>query len=75
MDGKLVVGMNIHREICALQMIGGVAILPEMVSAGCLSIIAMFSKGDRFTTMICGDGCHSLYPFVAFFTLGLLLCL
>ena len=32
MDGRLVVGMNIHREICVLQMIGGVAILPEQVS-------------------------------------------
>lgn len=31
MEGKLVVGMNIHREICVLQMTGGVAILPEQV--------------------------------------------
>ena len=31
MDGRLIVGMNIHREICALQMTGGVAILPEQV--------------------------------------------
>lgn len=31
MDGRLVVGVNIHREICALQMAGGVAILPEQV--------------------------------------------
>ena len=31
MDGRLVVGMNIHREICALQMSGGVALLPELV--------------------------------------------
>ena len=34
MDGRLVVGVNIHREICALQMAGGVAILPEQVSGG-----------------------------------------
>ena len=34
MDGRLVVGMNIHREICALQMAGGVAILPEQVRGG-----------------------------------------
>ena len=31
MDGRMVVGMNIHREICALQMSGGVALLPELV--------------------------------------------
>lgn len=31
MGGRLVVGMNIHREICALQMAGGVSILPEQV--------------------------------------------
>ena len=31
MDGRLVVAMNVHREICALQMAGGVAILPEQV--------------------------------------------
>ena len=31
MDGRLVVGMNVHREICALQMSGGVALLPELV--------------------------------------------
>ena len=33
MEGKLVVGMNIHREICVLQLMGGVAILPEQVSS------------------------------------------
>ncbi len=32
MEGRLVVGMNTHMEICVLQMIGGVAILPEQVS-------------------------------------------
>ena len=31
MQGRLVVGMNIHREICVLGMAGGVAILPEQV--------------------------------------------
>lgn len=31
MEGKLVVGMNVHKEICVLQMMGGVAILPEQV--------------------------------------------
>ena len=31
MDARMVVGMNIHREICALQMSGGVPILPEQV--------------------------------------------
>ncbi len=31
MEGKLVVGMNIHREICVLQVLGGVAVLPEQV--------------------------------------------
>ena len=31
MEGKLVVGMNIHREICVLGMAGGVAILPDQV--------------------------------------------
>ena len=34
MEGRLVVGMNIHREICVLQMMGGVAILPEQVGEG-----------------------------------------
>ena len=33
MDSRMVVGMNIHREICALQMNGGVVILPEQVHA------------------------------------------
>ena len=32
MDGRLVVGMNIHREICALRLSGGVVILPEQVN-------------------------------------------
>ena len=31
MDSRMVVGMNIHRDICALQMNGGVVILPEQV--------------------------------------------
>ena len=31
MEGKLVIGMNVHKEICALQMIGGVAIEQEQV--------------------------------------------
>ena len=31
MDRRMVVGMNIHREICALQMSGGMALLPELV--------------------------------------------
>ena len=31
MEGKLVIGMNIHKEICALQMTGGVAIEQEQV--------------------------------------------
>ena len=32
MEGRLVVGMNIHREICVLSMAGGVAILPDQVT-------------------------------------------
>ena len=32
MDGRLVVGMNIHQEICALRLSGGVVILPEQVN-------------------------------------------
>ena len=32
MEGRLVVGMNIHREICVLGMAGGVAILPDQVN-------------------------------------------
>ena len=35
MEGRMVVGMNIHREICALQMSGGVALLPELVCQEC----------------------------------------
>lgn len=31
MEGRLVIGMNIHREICVLGMAGGVAILPDQV--------------------------------------------
>lgn len=31
MDGKLVVGVNSHREVCTLQLMGGVALLPEQV--------------------------------------------
>lgn len=31
MEGRLVVGMNVHREVCVLQMSGGVPILPEQV--------------------------------------------
>ena len=53
MDGKLVVGMNIHREICVLQMIGGVAILPEQVNRWCL-IMSQF-KIDNLVY-----GCFSL---------------
>ena len=32
MDGRMIIGMNVHREICAIQMIGGVVILPDQVS-------------------------------------------
>lgn len=31
MEGRLVVGMNVHREICVLGMAGGVAVLPDQV--------------------------------------------
>ena len=31
MDGRMIIGMNVHREICAVQMIGGVVILPDQV--------------------------------------------
>ena len=31
MEGRLVVGMNIHREICVLSMAGGVAIHQDQV--------------------------------------------
>ncbi len=32
MEGQLVIAMNVHREICALQMTGGVAIEQDQVS-------------------------------------------
>ena len=32
MDGRMIIGMNVHREICAIQMIGGVVILPDQAS-------------------------------------------
>ena len=35
MEGRMVVGMNIHREICVLSMAGGVAILPDQVKWAC----------------------------------------
>jgi len=31
MDGRLIVGVNEHKEICALHLAGGVAILPEQI--------------------------------------------
>ena len=31
MNGRLIFGLNIHKEICALQMIGGVSISPDEV--------------------------------------------
>lgn len=34
MDGRLTVAMNVHREICALQMAGGVALHPDQVLLG-----------------------------------------
>ena len=33
MDGKMVIGMNKHREICTLQMTGSMLLLKEQVSA------------------------------------------
>lgn len=33
MEGRLVVGMNVHREICVLGMAGGVAVLPDQVGS------------------------------------------
>lgn len=30
-DGRLILAMNVHREICTLQMTGGVALLPDQV--------------------------------------------
>ena len=38
MDGKLVVGMNSHREVCTLQLMGGVALLPEQVQYACIQV-------------------------------------
>ncbi len=32
MEGRLIVGMNAHQEVCVLQMNGGVPLLPEQVS-------------------------------------------
>ena len=37
MNGRLIFGLNIHKEICALQMIGGVSISPDEVSGSYLS--------------------------------------
>lgn len=31
MKGKLIVGMNSHREVCVLQLVGGVAVLPDQI--------------------------------------------
>jgi len=31
MEGRLVVGMNVHQEVCVLQMNGGVPLLPDQV--------------------------------------------
>ena len=31
METKVTIAMNIHKEICALQYTGGVALLPEQV--------------------------------------------
>lgn len=38
MDGKLVVGVNSHREVCTLQLMGGVALLPEQVQYTCIQV-------------------------------------
>ena len=31
MNGKLIIGVNSHREICTLELFGGVSLLPEQV--------------------------------------------
>ncbi len=37
MSGKLVVGMNRHREICTMQMSGNVLLEKEQVLVSCLA--------------------------------------
>lgn len=32
MDGKLVIGMNKHREVCAMQLSGNVLLLKDQVT-------------------------------------------
>ena len=41
MDGKVVVCMNMHQEICALQLAGGVALLSDQVSK-CVLVCIFF---------------------------------
>ena len=46
MEGRLVIGMNVHREICVLGMAGGFALLPDQVKSVCVcenSIIILYS--------------------------------
>jgi len=49
MDGRLIVGVNEHKEICALHLAGGVAILPEQIIR-CFEIAA--SKCKLHTAII-----------------------
>ncbi|XP_065890227.1 uncharacterized protein [Dysidea avara] len=49
MDGRLIVGVNEHKEICALHLAGGVAILPEQIIR-CFEIAA--SKCKSHTAII-----------------------
>ena len=39
MNGKLIVGINSHREVCVLQLVGGVAVLPDQV---CLLVPVLY---------------------------------
>jgi len=42
MEGRLVIGMNVHREICALQMTGGVALEREQVPSITMHIYTVY---------------------------------
>ena len=53
MEGRLVVGMNVHREICVLGMAGGVSVLPDQV--GYWSYVCP----DCVCVCVCARACSS----------------
>lgn len=55
MDGKLVVGMNRHREICTMQLSGNMLLLKDQVSIRRLILIFRLVLNSFFKIKRCVD--------------------